>query len=83
MMPEVMRKLEHVERNPVELGRRLQRTPACFKVRVGSDFRLVYHLRGTDIIPVLIYAKNDQEDLVLGELLRAIDSVIHRANGDD
>lgn len=79
----VSRKLEHIQRNPVELGRRLQRAPLCFKVRVGSDFRLVYHLRGFEIIPVLIYAKNEQEDVVLKDLLRAIDSVIRRAGGDD
>jgi hypothetical protein len=44
---------------------------------------LVYHLRGFEIIPVLIYAKNEQEDVVLKDLLRAIDSVIRRAGGDD
>ncbi|HTV02791.1 MAG TPA: hypothetical protein VMF13_19735 [Luteitalea sp.] len=81
LKPAVIKKLDHVARNPVELGRRLQMHPHCFKVRVGSDFRLVYLLRDFDVVPLMLYAKNEHSDVVLRDLLHAIELVTRRAKG--
>jgi mRNA-degrading endonuclease RelE of RelBE toxin-antitoxin system len=75
----VINKLDHVLLNPYELGRRLQQAPPCFKVRIGADFRLIYHLRDYDLIPVMLYAKNEHEDVVLRDVLKALDSITRRA----
>jgi mRNA-degrading endonuclease RelE of RelBE toxin-antitoxin system len=77
----VIRKLEHVCADPERLGRRLQDAPQCFKVRVGSDFRLVYLLRDSEVIPLMLYAKNEYSDVRLRDLFQALELVTRRIKG--
>lgn len=79
----VIAKLEHVRQAPAEVGRQLQRAPLCFKIRVGADFRLVCHLRESDVIPVMLYAKNEHEDVLLNKLLASIEAVTRRVSDDE
>ena len=76
------KKLEHLAHDPIGLGDRIQAHPLCFKARVGGDHRLIYTLRDNVLIPLMLYAKNEHEDVPLRQLLQVMDMVTRRAQGD-
>ena len=82
LVSRITKRLEHVVRDPVGLGDRLQDDPRCFKTRVGADFRLIYTVRGECVIPVMVYAKNHSQDVDSERLVAAMDAILRQAAGD-
>lgn len=65
----VRRTLTKLEANPV-LGARIQPYTGCSKIKVTSDFRMIYYYRRSDglLVPIALYAKNERPDVAAAEI---------------
>ena len=79
---QVIKKLDHLALSPRSNWAADFKTPRCASRPASAQtFRLIYLLQGYDIIPLMLYAKNEHQDAVLRDVLHAISLVTRRAEG--